>query len=137
MTQLTSYANQGSAGVNADQLNTFEQTADNLAQLRTLVGLPGMQVTIRGSVAPDDGGQGTFFWDENGIGPDNGTTIIVPDAALSGAWSRLCYLNLQYVFLPKLSAAPTAVAGAGILYCASDGSLHYRGPSTDHQVAPA
>lgn len=135
--QLTSYANQGSAGVNADQLNTFGQTCDNLAQLRTLVGLPGMQVTVRGTLVPDDGGQGVFYWDPNGLGPDNATTIIVPDAALTGAWIRLAYLNFQSVFMPKLSAAPAAAAGAGILYVSSAGTLRYRGPTTDTLVAPA
>lgn len=134
--QLTSYQNQGSAGVNADQLNTFQQTCDTLAQLRTLVGLPGMQVFVRGFSAVGDGGQGSFFWNENGIGPDNATSIIVPNAAAAGVWERLSYLPLQTFFLPKISSTPDSRPDAGTLYVDATGALRFQGPLSNHQVAP-
>jgi hypothetical protein len=86
--QLTQYI-QGQGSVSADGLNTFMQTCDTVAQLRAFVGLPGIEVTIRGFTAPGDGGAGQFYWDQTGTGPDNGTTIIVPTAAASGCWVRL------------------------------------------------
>lgn len=41
------------------------------------------------------------------------------------------------IAMAPMATAPAAVAGEGMLYIATDGSLHYRGPTTDTQVAPA
>lgn len=41
------------------------------------------------------------------------------------------------IAMAEMASAPTAAVGEGQLYVASDGSLHYRGPNTDTQVAPA
>jgi hypothetical protein len=41
------------------------------------------------------------------------------------------------IALSEMASAPSAVAGEGFLYVASDGSLHYRGPTTDTRLAPA
>lgn len=80
---------QGQGSVSADNLNTFEQTCDSIAQLSGFIGLPGIQVYVRGTVTPNDGGQGAFFWSATSPGPGNGTTIIVPTGAAIGAWIRL------------------------------------------------
>lgn len=81
---------QGQGSVNADNLNTFEQTCDNVANLRAFIGLPGMQVFMRGYVDPGDGGQGDFYWNANGTGPDDGgVTTIVPNGAATGVWTRI------------------------------------------------
>lgn len=85
---LTQYI-QGQGQVSADNLNTFEQTCDTFAQLRTLVGLPGMQVFARGGLSIADGNQGVFYWQATNPGPDNGATVIVPNGATIGAWVKI------------------------------------------------
>ncbi|HEY4355963.1 MAG TPA: hypothetical protein VGN16_09465 [Acidobacteriaceae bacterium] len=82
---------QGQASVSADNLNTYEQTCDNLSQLAAFVGLPGIQVFVRGFSVPGDGGQGVFYW-AVGNYTNDGVNTIVPSGAASGAWLRL-YLN--------------------------------------------
>lgn len=89
---LTTYY-QGLGQVSADGLNTMEQTCDTFAQLRTLVGLPGMQVFARGGLSIADGLQGVFYWQANNAGPDNGSTVIVPTGALLGAWVKLALVT--------------------------------------------
>ena len=85
---LTNYA-QGSTQVSADQLNTFEQTCDNFAQLRTLTGVTGMQVSVRGAVTPSDGGGGEFWWNPNNTAADDNATVIVPGGVTLGGWNLL------------------------------------------------
>lgn len=80
---------QGQGSVSADNLNTYEQTCDNFAQLRGFVGLPGIQVFVRGRSTPSDGGDGVFYWSATSTGPDNNSTVIVPTAAALGAWIKL------------------------------------------------
>lgn len=80
---------QGQGVVSADNLNTYEQTCDSVQQLRAFVGLPGIQVAIRGISAVNDGGAGVFYWDTSATGPDNGVNVIVPTGAAKGAWIRL------------------------------------------------
>lgn len=134
--QLTTYVD-GQLVVSADGLNTFEQTCDNLEQLRELVGTVGMQIFARGFEAVGDGGQGEFYWDENGLGPDNGTTIIRPnDVGEFGAWVRLGFLPWLNVFLPKTTEVPDATITGGFLYVDSTGALKYRGPTTITEIAP-
>ena len=42
------------------------------------------------------------------------------------------------MFIGNCTAAPSsAPSGGGVLYVATNGSLHYRGPTTDTQIAPA
>jgi hypothetical protein len=86
--QLTRYV-QGQSIVSGDQLNTFQQTCDNVTQLRALVGTQGMQIFVRGTLAPADGGGGDFYWNSTSTGPDNGTSIIVPTGSAVGAWVLL------------------------------------------------
>src|SRR5574337_226282 len=90
---LTQY-NNGQGLVSADQLNTFQQTCDNLAQLRDLTGTVGMQVYVRGTVVPGDGGHGEFYWNVTATGPDDNSSVIVPSGnstilSSAGAWVRL------------------------------------------------
>ena len=87
-TALRQYVN-GSVSVSGDNLNTFEQTCDTAAQLRTLYGTTGMQVFLRGITAPADGGQGPFYWNASGTGPDDNLNIIVPLGSSAGVWSRI------------------------------------------------
>lgn len=80
---------QGQGSVSADNLNTFVQTVVNIAALRNFVGLNNMVCIVQGSVAPNDGGQGTYFYNSSSAATDNGTTIIVPTGNSQGAWIRL------------------------------------------------
>jgi len=80
---------QGQGTVSADNLNTYTQWCVNITQLRAFIGLTGMMVFVEGSSSPGDGGQGLFYWNATSIGPDNGTTIIVPQPGVAGAWVML------------------------------------------------
>lgn len=81
---------QGQGIVSADNFNTYEQTCDNVANLRAFIGSTGLQVYMRGFVTPGDGGQGQFYWSASGTGPDdNGINFIVPNGAALGCWTRL------------------------------------------------
>lgn len=80
----------GGGAVTGDNLNTFVQSADTMAELRAFVGIQGIQVFVRGTAAPNDGGQGFFYWNVNGTAPDdNGVTTVVPYGSGSGEWTRL------------------------------------------------
>lgn len=80
---------QGQGAVSADNLNTFEQTCDSIAQLRTFIGLPGIQVFVRGTATVNDGGGGPFFWSATSTAADNGSTVVRPVGVVVGAWLRL------------------------------------------------
>ena len=80
---------QGQGAVSADNLNTFVQTAVNIAALRGFSGLSSMVCIVQGSISPNDGGQGTYYFNSASTATDNGTTIIVPTGATQGAWVRL------------------------------------------------
>jgi len=87
--QLTAQV-QGQGSVTADMLNTLEQTCDVLDQLRAFIGLPGIQVYLRGGAAVADGLQGIFYWDASSTATDNGVNIIRPTGgAFAGRWVRL------------------------------------------------
>lgn len=81
----------GLGAVSADNLNTFEQTCDSLANLRAFTGISGIQVYMRGYVSPGDGGQGNFYWNATSIAADNGgvTTIAPTGQTGAGRWIRL------------------------------------------------
>lgn len=79
----------GQGVVSADQFNTFVQTVLNYAQLRTITGLANMVIVAQGTTSPNDGGQGTFYYNATSTTADNNTTVIVPNGATQGAWIRL------------------------------------------------
>lgn len=95
---------QGEGSVDADGLNSFEQTCDDITQLREFIGTVGMQVFVRGLATAGDGGAGIFYWIEDGTGTDDGVTIIVPNGA-TGLWQRLATL---------VGSSLTVTAGASI-----------------------
>jgi hypothetical protein len=119
--QLTAYQ-QGLGAVNADGLNTFEQTCDVLAQLRAITGLPGMQVYVRGSVAVADGGQGQFYWNTTATGADNGTTIIRPTGSIGGtpgAWIRISDVFGDFLNVLDFGADPSGAADSSAAFQAA------------------
>lgn len=85
---LTVYQN-GTNQVNGDQLNTFTQSATTVANLRTFVGVKGMEVNLQGFTAINDGGQGQFYWNSTSTATDDaGVTTVVPNGVTQGAWIR-------------------------------------------------
>lgn len=80
---------QGQTVSDADRLNTYMQSCDVVAELRGFVGVPGIEVALRGLAAVNDGGGGFFYWDDSATGPDDGVNVIVPTGSAIGAWIRL------------------------------------------------
>lgn len=103
--QLTAQI-QGQGTVSADQLNTYGQWCVNVTQLRNFIGLPYMEVFLEGLVSPGDGGQGIFYWNPTSLGPDNGTTIIVPQPGVPGAWVMILG---QPIYGPGIVGEATSV----------------------------
>lgn len=85
--ELTRYS-QGEGSVDADGLNTFEQTCNVVAELREFIGDDGMQVFLRGLNEAGDGGAGVFYWVPGGTEADDGVNVIVPNGG-DGLWLRL------------------------------------------------
>ena len=79
----------GQSSTTADYLNTFEQTCDNYMQLRDLTGISGIQVFVRGTAAPNDGGQGVFYWSGSSSAPDDNYNVLRPLGSVLGAWIRV------------------------------------------------
>ena len=109
---------QGQGTVSADNLNTFVQTVTNITQLRLIIGLPGMQILLEGLVTPGDGGAGPFYWNTTSIGPDNGTSIIVPQSGVPGAWIRLSISQTSIVTLSNIASLESFSGGsaASVVY---------------------
>jgi hypothetical protein len=103
---------QGQGTVSADNLNTFVQTVSNITQLRSLIGLPGMQILLEGLVVPGDGGAGPFYWNVTSIGPDNGTSVIVPQQGVPGAWLRLAISQTSLVSVANIAALQALNGGS-------------------------
>jgi hypothetical protein len=81
---------QGIGMISADQLNTLMQWTLNVASLRGFSGAVSNQVCyILGYVAPNDGGQGHYYWSPSSVAVDNGTTVVVPSGDTLGGWLRL------------------------------------------------
>ena len=76
---------QGLGAVSSDNFNTFPQVAFNLAQLRSVTGLSNMLAVLLGAAAPNDGGQGFYFYQAAGNFVDNGTTV----SDLTERWREL------------------------------------------------
>lgn len=92
---LQAYVN-GVGQTSADNMNTFVQSCDDVADLRDFNGLPGIQVYIRGISTIDDGGQGNFYWNAGVTNPvDDGVNTIVPNGSSSGCWSRVSSSNIN------------------------------------------
>ncbi len=63
-----------------------------------------------------------------------GTGIDLTSATLADAAFKAGAAPIE---LSQMASAPVAASGTGRLYIASDGSLHYAGPTTDTEIAPA
>jgi len=138
---LTAYAS-GSGQVSGDQLNTMVQNSTNVVNLRTFTGVLNMVVYLQGTTTSGDGGQGLFYWNSAGTGPDdNGTTSVVPTGATTGCWTRISNVAGTLASIANLSllanisggsAAPIANTLSAILDAtmgSTQGSLLVRGAS--------
>jgi hypothetical protein len=79
----------GSGVVTADNLNTSVQVCQNFAQMRTFAALTDMAVFCLGGTSEGDGNQGWFWYNASSTATDNGSTVIVPNGNIQGAWLRL------------------------------------------------
>ena len=125
---LLNAAIQGQGTISADNLNTYIQNCTNIAQLRSFIGLPGMCVFIDGSVVQGDGGAGPFYWNTTSTGPDNDSTVIVPQPGVPGAWVRLTISETSAVNSENIAALQALDGGLTIpvvyvegYYSAGDG----------------
>jgi hypothetical protein len=78
--------------VTPDQLNTYVQLCDTVADLRGFIGVANQTVQLLGTAAPGDDGQGVFYWNPTGTAPDdNGATTVIPSGSSpgNGEWTRL------------------------------------------------
>ena len=110
---LLNAAIQGQGTISADNLNTYIQNCTNIPQLRAFIGLPGMCVFIDGTTTPGDGGSGPFYWNPTSIGPDNNSTVIVPQPGVAGAWVRLPISETSPVNISTIANLQAFEGGAG------------------------
>ena len=92
--KLTSY-NTGTpaTAITGDQLNTFIQSCDNMAQLRAFPAAPGQMVYVRGFSTINDGGQGFFYYALGSATDDGGVSTVVPATYPPAYWYRSSGLN--------------------------------------------
>jgi hypothetical protein len=81
--------NDGPIAVKGDNLNTFTQTCQTAAQLRTITGLTGMAVLVQGITQSNDGLGGFFVWNGAATAADDNLNTLVPYGTYPGAWLRL------------------------------------------------
>lgn len=91
---------QGQTVASADYLNTLVQWVPDVNTLRTFIGSATMTVVLLGFNTLNDGGQGTYTWNDISTAPDDGHTIIVPQGVSQGAWIRTA-LNPPPVQIPS------------------------------------
>ena len=105
----------GNSTLSGDNCNTYQQTCDTAAQLRGFIGVPGVQVYMRGQSAPADGYQGVFYWNVSGnAADDNGVTTVVPNGSGTGEWSRIVNTSANaYTYLVPTTGTSITI-GTGI-----------------------
>jgi hypothetical protein len=79
----------GTGVVTGDQLNTFVQTCSTAAQLRSFIGVSGMNVSLLGISAANDGYGGVFWWNASSTASDDNINTIVPNGVVVGGWNRV------------------------------------------------
>ena len=79
----------GTGVVTGDQLNTFVQTCSTAAQLRSFIGVSGMNVSLLGISAANDGYGGVFWWNASSRASDDNINTIVPNGVVVGGWNRV------------------------------------------------
>lgn len=88
MSVIPTVSADGVGAIAAGQLNAYTISCYNMGVLRTVVGQTGMTVFLQGTNTPNDGGQGSFYWDYTSTATDNNSTVIRPYGVIYGAWIR-------------------------------------------------
>lgn len=70
----------------ADWANGLTQSGALISDLRAFSGYQNMTVFTIGAVSAGDGGGQLYYWNSTATGPDNNSTIIVPNGTTQGAW---------------------------------------------------
>ena len=123
---LKSYV-QGQSVVTGDNLNTFAQTCDTFADLRSFIGLTGVQVYTRGGAAINDGLQGFFYWAENSTAADDNVNTIVPNGAASqGRWIRVQNTSSPAGVSATITASEIITAGSFVNVYSNGGATAVR-----------
>ena len=111
---LPTVAAQGQGSVGSDQLNTYVQTVQNFAQLRSFVALNDMSVQVLGGASEGDGSQGLFWYDASSTAPDDNATVIVPTGNTQGAWLLLPPGDQSPGNFASLDVSGNAVVGGNL-----------------------
>ena len=111
---LPTVAAQGQGSVGSDQLNTYVQTVQNFAQLRSFVALNDMSVQVLGGASEGDGSQGLFWYDASSTAPDDNATVIVPTGNTQGAWLLLPPGSQSPGNFASLDVSGNAVVGGNL-----------------------
>jgi len=111
---LPTVAAQGLGSVGSDQLNTYVQTVQNFAQLRSFVALNDMSVQVLGGASEGDGSQGLFWYDASSTAPDDNATVIVPTGNTQGAWLLLPPGSQSLGNFASLDVSGNAVVGGNL-----------------------
>ena len=111
---LPTVAAQGQGSVGSDQLNTYVQTVQNFAQLRSFAALNDMSVQVLGGASEGDGLQGLFWYDAASTAADNNATVIVPTGNTQGAWLLLPPGSQSPGNFASLDVSGNAVVGGNL-----------------------
>ena len=111
---LPTVAAQGQGSVGSDQLNTYVQTVQNFAQLRSFAALNDMSVQVLGGASEGDGSQGLFWYDASSTAPDDNATVIVPTGNTQGAWLLLPPGSQSPGNFASLDVSGNAVVGGNL-----------------------
>ena len=99
---------QGVGSVSADDINSKVGWAPTVSFMRSIVGLDTMAIWVEGTDAPNDGGQGMFYWDGVATAPDDdGATTIQPNGVTGpGRWIRQAIAPEGSIPLSQLQTIP-------------------------------
>jgi hypothetical protein len=92
MSVIPTVSADGVGAIAAGQLNAYTISCYNTGILRTVVGQTGMTTFLQGTNVPNDGGQGSFYWDYTSTAADNNFSVIRPYGVIYGAWLRTAFV---------------------------------------------
>ena len=111
---LPTVSAQGQGATPADQLNTYVQTVQNFAQLRSFTALNDMSVQVLGGASEGDGSQGLFWYNASSTATDDNATVIVPTGNTQGAWLLLPPGDQSPGNFASLDVSGNAVVGGNL-----------------------
>ena len=105
----------GAPPITADGMNTFVQVMNTLAGARGFTGTSLQTIYLQGYSAPNDGGQGNFYWNTTTGTDDGGITTIVPIGSTAGCWSRISNSSVLRTPQTVNNAAGVTLTGANVV----------------------